>query len=83
MWGARAGRDVRMGAGGGDCGGVHGLTVMRFCPEAQSLARRLTALMGPWPSGGSADCSGITFRPSMCCIMCMHRQHASAMHHCQ
>ena len=50
-----------MGAGGGDCGGVHGLTVMRFCPEAQSLARRLTALMGQWALGESADSSGITF----------------------
>jgi hypothetical protein len=65
---------------GGECWGVHGLAVMQFCPEAQSLARRLTALMGPWPSGESDDSSGITFRPSMCCIMCMHRRHASAMH---
>ena len=42
-------------------GGVHGLTVLRFCPKAQSLARRLTALMGQWALGESADSSGITF----------------------
>ena len=64
MDGVRAGRDVRimMGAGregGGE--GVHGLTVLRFCPKAQSLARRLTALMGQWALGESADSSGITF----------------------
>ena len=38
----------------GESGGVHGLTVLRFCPEAQSLARRLNAQMGPWASGESA-----------------------------
>ena len=47
------------GGGGGE--GVHGLTVLRFCPKAQSLARRLTALMGQWALGESADSSGITF----------------------
>ena len=47
------------GGGGGE--GVHGLTVLRFCPKAQSLARRLTALMGQWALGESADRSGITF----------------------
>ena len=63
MDGVRAGRDVRMGAGreGGGGEGVHGLTVLRFCPKAQSLARRLTALMGQWALGESADSSGITF----------------------
>ena len=63
MDGVRAGRDVQMGAGreGEGGGGVHGLTVLRFCPKAQSLARRLTALMGQWALGESADSSGITF----------------------
>ena len=62
MWGARAGRDVRMGAGGGDCGGVHGLTVMRFCPEAQSLARRpnptVAAAFGRARGGARGDVPG-------------------------
>lgn len=79
--GGRAdGEGCAHGCWGGEGGGVHELTVLRFCPEAQSLARRLTALVGLWSSGESADCSGITVRPSMCCIMRMHRRHALAMH---